>query len=288
MDYAQGWPAVAACAVTRPRLLPDAPGQVLVQPDEVVQPGTIVAHGAAPLFAGLAGRILRVFPERGVLVQGMATAVGALAGWGGLALGPLTFAQGRSFPPASPFLPGSLLIVPGELTIALAQSARAAGVSGIIAASAHPATASALGGAPISSLLDGSAPSAAGVLPVALIHGFGACSLAAALWQLLGARVGQPAMLNATTDVVHGIHPELLIPLPPQAAARVSIPDCILQEGAFVWINGGEADGASGRIVALLTRAVLFPSGIRAPAARVRLDSGAEILVPQANIQRVG
>ncbi len=281
MEYPRGWPAIAALEVTRARLLPGEPGTVQVRLGEQVQPTTIVALGSTPLMAGMRGQVVRVIPRRGVVITGAATVIGALAGWGPIVTGPLAFLAEQAY------VPGTILVVPGQLTQAIAQRAMDAGVTGIIAASVTSAIASALAGEEISAILDGTAEPANRQMAVAVVHGFGDWLMDDALLPLLGARVGQVALLDPATNIPRGQRPEIVIGLPAGTIMETSQPAYILAEGGMVWIKNGRSVGMRGRIQAILGRSAIVPSGIRARCARVRLENGQEELVPLVNLQGI-
>ncbi len=281
MEYPRGWPAIAALEVTRARLLPGEPGTVQVRLGEQVQPTTIVAQGSTPLMAGMPGRVVRVLPRRGVVITGAATVIGALAGWGPIVTGPLAFLAEQ------PYMPGTILVVPGQLTQAIAQRAMDAGVTGIIAASLAAATASTLAGEEISAILDGTAAPANRHLAVAVVHGFGDWIMDEAILPLLGAHAGQVALLDPATNIPRGQRPEIVIGLSAGTIMETSQPTYMLAEGGMVWIKSGRSVGMRGRIQAILVRSTIVPSGIRARCARVRLENGQEELVPLVNLQGI-
>ncbi len=281
MEYPRGWPAIAALEVTRARLLPGEPGTVQVRLGEQVQPTTIVALGSTPLMAGMRGRVVRVIPRRGVVITGAATVIGALAGWGPIVTGPLVFLAEQSY------VPGTILVVPGQLTRSIAQRAIDAGVTGIIAASVTSAIASALAGEEITAILDGTTEPANRQLAVAVVHGFGDWLMDDALLPLLGARAGQVALLDPATNIPRGQRPEIVIGLPAGTIMETSQPAYMLAEGGMVWIKNGRSAGMRGRIQAILVRSAIVPSGIRARCARVRLENGQEELVPLVNLQGI-
>jgi ribosomal protein L24 len=276
--------------VERERLVMGERGAVLVGVDALVEPEQPIAQGAlpsAPLLAGLRGKVARVIPERGVVVVGVATVLRGLAGFGRSAVGPLIFLPGPSaMPPLLP--PGAIGIVIGELTRDLLNMAMAARLAGIFAASAHPTLIEMLAGTDCTALLDGTVPPT-NALPLGIIlaHGFGSRTLKPEFAQFLAAYNGQTVFLNPAPNGLVGQQAELLLPLPWQTPPRIER-HMVLQPGMAVWVVGGEQQGLSGRVVRVLTTAQPFPSGIRAPAARVRLEDQTEVTLPLTNLQRVG
>ena len=284
------WALRQAEFVERERVLPSGRGTVQVAMDDTVEPGQPVAQGAmpsVPVLAGLRGRVVRVIPERGVVIAGTVTQIAGVAGFGFAAVGPLTFLPAPSAFP-TPLPPGAIGIVTGELTRDLLNMAIAGRLVGIFAASARPETIEMLAGTDCTALMDGSLPPT-NTLPlnIVLAHGFGARTLKAEIAQVLAGMVGQPILLNPGVAGVAGQSPELLLPLPWQAHARGER-STRLVPGVVVWVTGGEHHSLSGRVVRVLSTGQVLPSGVRAHAARIRLESGIEVTLPLANLQRVG
>jgi hypothetical protein len=288
METATNWPLRQADTVECERVLPVGRGVVLVAVDDPVEPEQIIAQGPnlPPLLSGLRGRVKRVIPERGVVISGTATVLTGLAGVGMPVVGPLAF-----LPPSGAFnqMPsGALAVTTSELTRDLLHAARAARAVGICAPSAQPEVIEALTGTECTALIDGSVPPVTPpLLSILLIHGFGRRPLRTELAQVLGSHVGQPALLQPAMHQPSGQPPQLLLPLPWQTPPRISFDDIIIP-GALVWVTGGDFHGAAGRVARLLHTGQVMPSGIRTRAARVRLENGAEVTLPLANLQRVG
>jgi hypothetical protein len=281
MEAITDWRLRQAEAVEIERVLPGGKGTVRVAVDDPVEPDQPIVQGPqGVMLAGLRGRVRRVIPERGVVISGVATVIDAIAGLGVPVVGPLAFA------PA--FTPGCIAVSSGELTVDLVRQAVNARAVGLIAASAPPEVIEQVTGTECSSLLDGSVPPATPPpLSLVLVHGFGHRSLRPEVAPVLGAHAGQIALVSPVTVIQHGVRPHIVLPLPWQAAPHMSF-DPTLIPGALVWVLGGDFDGATGRVARLLHSSQIVPSGIRAPAARVRLENGAEVTLPLANLQRVG
>src|SRR5260370_32206743 len=65
-------------------------------------------------------------------------------------------------------------------------------------------------------------------------------------------------------------------------------PDTELLPGALVRVCSGSYEGAIGELTYLFAHQQLFPSGIRARAARVRLEDGSHLVVPLPVLERIG
>lgn len=275
------WRLRQAEAVEIERVLSGARGAVRVAVDDPVEPDQIIAQGPqGVLLAGLRGRVRRVIPERGAVIGGIATVIDAAVGFGPPVTGPLMFAPTLA--------PGCIAVFSGDLTAEHVRQAIAARVAGIIVSSASPEVIEQVTGTECTSLVDGSVlPATPPPLSLVLVHGFGRRPMRAEVAPVLGAHAGQIILLVPATVIHHGVRPRIVLPLPWQSAPRMSF-DPMLIPGALVWVTGGDFDGATGRVARLLQSSQLLPSGIRAPAARVRLENGAEVTLPLANLQRVG
>jgi hypothetical protein len=276
-----------AATVEYERSIPTGRGAVMVAVDDPVEPDARVAQGPAggPLIlAGLRGRVRRVLPERGVVIGGVADVAAGVVGFGMPTVGPLVvYAGNGGNVPA-----GAVLVVPGELTPPLLSFALNARIGGIFAASAQPQTLEAMLGTECSALLDGTLPPTNPVqMGIVLAHGFGMRPLRGEYLHVINSHLGQPALLITQAQPRLGAYPALVLALPwqsmPQPARSPG-----LSQGTLAWVQGGQYDGAAGRVLRILTTGYVFPSGIRAHAARLKLEDGTEVTLPLANLQPVG
>ncbi|MBA3824503.1 MAG: hypothetical protein H0X24_11495 [Ktedonobacterales bacterium] len=276
-----------AATVEYERSLAAGRGAVMVAVDDPVEPEGRIAQGPGggpPILAGLRGRVRRVLPERGAIIGGVADVAEGVAGFGPPAVGPLIVFAGTP----SAIMPGAVVVIPGELTgevLAIALSGRA---SGIFAASAQPQLIESLLGTECSALLDGSLPPMnVAPLGIVLAHGFGTQPLRGEYLHVINSHLGQAVLMMTQTNLTQQVRPALVLPLPWQSMPQGTRPGGMLA-GAHVWVTGGPHHGAAGRIMRVLTANYVFPSGIRAPAARLKLEGGPEVTLPLANLQPVG
>ncbi len=276
-----------AATVEYERSIAAGRGAVLVAVDDPVEPEQRIAQGpggAPPILAGLRGRIRRVLPERGVVIGGVADVATGTVGFGPAVVGPLVSYVGN----AQALPPGAVVVVPGELTREVLTLALNARVHGIFAASAQPSTIETLLGTEVSALLDGTLPPThPAPLGIVLAHGFGSSPLRGEYLHVITSHLGQPALLMTQTHLARQVHPTLVLALPWQSLPQGMRPPGF-GPGAHVWVTGGPHDGAAGRVLRVLTLSHVFPSGLRAPAARLRLEDGTEMTLPLANLQPVG
>ncbi len=290
MDYPLGWPVLHAVQVTRERTLPAGRGSVTVAVNDWVEPTQPIVQGPPqPLLAGLRGRIARIIPERGAVIEGNVTAIEGLFGFGQPVVGPLVHFPIGNAQAKSLVKPGSILVVPGDLTDEILFAAIAGKAAGVFAASAHTQPIKTLTRCDPIALVEGTQTPPDDVpLALVLAHGFGEPGPIREIWEILGAAAGHLALLIPTTQIHYNRRPELLIPLPTQVPVQSGVAEVSLMAGVPVWVTGGELDGASGRIARLLSSGQVMPSGIRTRSALVHLENGADIVLPLANLQRIG
>jgi biotin carboxyl carrier protein len=125
--------------------------------------------------------------------------------------------------------------------------------------------------------------------PILLLDGFGRRPMNSAAFKLLSTNVKRDIAINAEVcNRVMGTRPEVFMPLP------------FNQEPPEPPTIEGFASGQTVRIISMLQPArigtlihmpeelVKLPSGVRAMAAQVRLESGDEIFVPLSNLEVLG
>lgn len=126
-------------------------------------------------------------------------------------------------------------------------------------------------------------------IPVIVTEGFGLPGFSLAAHTLLSTNNGREVWVNAQTwDRYAGKRPEVIIPLPsPGQSPPQPAEGQALQAGLRVRIVRGPKAGRVGEVRALSERAVLTPSGLRAPVASVQLEQShePEVTIPFANLE---
>jgi hypothetical protein len=125
--------------------------------------------------------------------------------------------------------------------------------------------------------------------PILVTDGFGAMPMNSAAFRLLTTNNRREVTVNAEHfDRYSGNRPEVIIPLPvssdppePRSFEAFSI-------GQTVRLRRAPGTGMIGSISALPAGLCLLPSGLRAPAAEIRLENGESVLVPLVNLEVVG
>ena len=122
--------------------------------------------------------------------------------------------------------------------------------------------------------------------PVIVLNGFGKRPLEPNILKLLSTNDNREVVINADRlDRLKGVRPELIIPLP--APGQPSLPQDALSlaPGQNVRITRAPHIGAMGTLATIRPGMAEFPSGLRAPAARVTLSNGQTVMVPVANLE---
>ncbi len=129
--------------------------------------------------------------------------------------------------------------------------------------------------------------------PITLLftEGLGTVAMPPPTVHLLNQYQGSMALLSGRTFIRQGIYPELIISLPENEFRpdwQFTQPDPVLHVGAQVRICSGSYEGAIGEIIYLYIYKQTFASGVRARAARVRLEDGSTVVVPLFLLERIG
>jgi len=125
--------------------------------------------------------------------------------------------------------------------------------------------------------------------PILVLDGFGAMPMNSAAFKLLTTNNKRDATVNAEHfDRYTGNRPEVIIPLP--VSSEPAEPDDFYHfaTGQTVRMRRPPHAGMIGTIANLRPGLSPLPSGLRAPAADVKLENGETAVVPLANLEVVG
>jgi hypothetical protein len=128
-------------------------------------------------------------------------------------------------------------------------------------------------------------------LTLLLTEGLGTVAMPPRTINLLSHYQGSMALLSGMTFIRQSIYPELIISLPVQEILQdwqSVLPDPTLRVGSQVRICSGSYEGAIGEIIYLYNYMQTFASGVRARAARVRLEDRSTLIVPLFLLERIG
>jgi hypothetical protein len=125
--------------------------------------------------------------------------------------------------------------------------------------------------------------------PILVTDGFGAIPMNSAAFKLLTTNDKREATVNAEHfDRYYGNRPEVIIPLP--VSSEPPEPNSFepFRAGQTVRLRRPPYAGTIGTISSLPAGLSTLPSGLRAPAADVKLENGETLLVPLVNLEVVG
>lgn len=244
-------------------------GQVLLESGET----------RVELRAGLSGVVTEVIADRGVVIQTVGALIQGVWGNGRVDTGVMiNLADTPDTLLTADRLDVSMrgsIIVAGEVKeAAVLQAAAELPVRGLVIGGLFP------------SLL----PLAREVhYPIVLTDGFGSLPMNSAAYRLITTNGKREATLNAEVyDRYSGARPEVIIPLPSDMPPPPPQDAEVFAPGQSVRLRRQPAAGMIGTIMELRPGLTVFPSGLRAPAAQVRLENGEQLLIPLVNMEVVG
>lgn len=225
------------------------------------------------LLAGMEGTVMEVIPERGAILEAHGALIQGI--WGNGRIN-----QGVLLPLAKS--PDEALMV-DQLDVSMRGGIVLAGTC---ASADVLKIASDL---PLRGLILGSMT--ADLIPLAmsapyaliLTEGFGQIPMNSHAFRILSTNEKRDVCLNACPyNPFAGDRPEVVIPLPAQGKAAVEVAE--LKPGQSVRLLSAPHHGKVGTLVELLPGLTALPNQLRVPAAHVRLDNDALVIVPVMNL----
>ena len=125
--------------------------------------------------------------------------------------------------------------------------------------------------------------------PIMVTDGFGPLPMNSTAYKLLSTNAKREVTVNAEVyDRYSGARPEAIIPLPISSSPPASREVETFAPGLQVRMRRPPALGMIGLIVAVKPGLTMLPSGLRAPAAEVKLENDETVVVPLVNLEVVG
>ncbi|MBL8061864.1 MAG: hypothetical protein JNK32_02510 [Anaerolineales bacterium] len=244
-------------------------GQVLME----------VGEAKIELRAGIPGTVTQILPNRGVVIQTSGALIQGVWGNGRADSGILV----------NLIEAPDTVLTPGRLDVSLRGSVILGGIikdmdalqavadlpaRGLIASSLHP------------SLLQKARETR---LPILLTEGVGVLPMNSAAYKLLTTNAKREVTVNAEVyDRYAGTRPEVIIPLPISSEPPMPREVETFAPGLQVRMRRPPAMGMIGSIIAIKPGLTVLPSGLRAPAAEVKLENGETVTAPLINMEVVG
>jgi hypothetical protein len=125
--------------------------------------------------------------------------------------------------------------------------------------------------------------------PIMVTDGFGSLPMNSAAYKLLSTNAKREVTVNAETfDRYSGAKPEVIIPLPISADPLAPREVETFALGLQVRMRRPPFMGMIGSIVSLKPGLSILPSGLRAPAAEIKLENNETVIAPLVNLEVVG
>lgn len=239
----------------------------------------------------LAGRVVEVLPDAGVVLEAPAAVMQGIFGIGGEAYGPLRVVTPGPDNDLTPELltaahRGAIVVAGRRITKAAVDRARELGVSAVIGGGIDDQDLRDILGYDLGVAVTGMERLG---LTVIITEGFGEIAMARRTFELLQRLEGRAAAVNGTTQIRAGVlRPEILIPVDeePQrsdgldlgGALAVGVPVRVIREPYF---------GELGRVTGLPAEPQLLASQSKARVVEVELGRGARVVVPRANVELI-
>src|SRR5512147_2162918 len=244
-------------------------GQVLME----------VGDSRIELRAGLPGVVTQVLPEKGVVIRTAGALIQGVWGNGRIDNGLMVSLLEKPDDILNPerldvSLRGSVILGGHVRDVETLRAAAELPVRGLILSSL------------LSSLL---VPAYQMRYPILVTDGFGSLPMNSAAFRLLTTNDKREATVNAEHfDRYNGNRPEVIIPLPVSTEPPEPNNFEVFAVGQTVRLRRPPSAGMVGTLSNLPAGLSTLPSGLRAPAAEVKLENGETLLVPLVNLEVVG
>ena len=260
-----GFPRRVVRAPREGRVVLAGSGQVLLE----------VQDKPFELKAGLSGTVQDLIPERGVVIETTGALIQGVWGNGGIDFGLLTvLSKGED-----DVLTADRLDVSMRGSIVLAG--HVADVDVLRTAAEMPLRGMILSSMEVPLRLMAFRMS----LPVILLEGFGFHPMNPVAFRLLSTQGRREVALNAEPwDRFAGTRPEVVITLPSSGELVLPQDADVFSTGKQVRVVSAPYLGKTGTIQSLPGVSVL-PSGVRAPAAEIRMEDGVTVVLPLTNLE---
>jgi transcription antitermination factor NusG len=262
----------------------DVTGQVIIRGEPI--PVQVQAY--------LAGEVVEVIPEEGVVIEAEATFVQGIFGIGGEAFGPIRMAaasheQDLKADLITPDMKGCVVVGGARMWHEAIARAIEVGAAAVVAGGIDDQDLKKVLGYDLGVAITGTERIG---LTLIVTEGFGDIAMAERTFDLLRSREGELAAVNGATQIRAGVmRPEIVVPLGEQEAAlapeAVSGESGLLTEGRQVRIIRDPYFGLIGSVAALPAEPQVVGSGSRARVLEVRLGSGESVMVPRANVELI-
>jgi hypothetical protein len=258
--------------------------------------GQVILRGPptpVQVLAFLTGTVAEVLPKEGVIVEADTALVQGIFGVGGEAYGPIRVAcsdptQELTAAQLKPEHKGCIVIGGARMTGDAVRRAIQVGAAAVVSGGMDDQDLKEILGHDLGVAITGSEQIGTTLI---ITEGFGEIAMARRTFELLKSHEGRDASVNGATQIRAGVmRPEIIVCLPPEAAARVPEPkhtSGLMSVGTSVRVIRDPWFGALGTVAGLPPELRTLGSGSKARTVDVRLDNGETISVPRANVELI-
>jgi hypothetical protein len=243
--------------------------------------------------AYLAGEVVEVIPEEGVVIEADVTFVQGIFGVGGEQYGTIRMAarsheQELIADMISADMKGCVIVGGGRVWHEAIERAREVGAAAVVAGGIDDEDLKEVLGYDLGVAITGTEDIG---LTVVITEGFGDIAMAERTLRLLHSREGDFASVNGATQIRAGVmRPEIVIPL--REDEKTQEPETehyggLLELGRPVRIIRDPYFGLIGEVAGLPPEPRVLGSGSKARVLEVKLESGECVIIPRANVELI-
>jgi hypothetical protein len=258
--------------------------------------GQVIIRGAplpVQVTAYVAGEVVEVIADEGVVIESDVAFVQGIFGIGGETVGPVVMACESPDQELTPEritdeMAGAVLIGGARMTGPAVRRAIEVGCAAVVSGGLDDADLREILGYDLGVAITGSETIG---LSLVVTEGFGEIAMAARTHQLLGELAGCEASVNGTTQIRAGVmRPEIVIPRGDGEVTAAGDSDRVaglLQVGTSVRVIRDPYFGFLGTVADLPTEPQILDSESRARVLNVHTSEGENIVVPRANVELI-
>ncbi len=243
--------------------------------------------------AFLAGNVVEVIPNQGVVIEAEISYIQGIFGIGGEVYGPIRLACKQHDKELTTDLitqdmKGAIVVGGARMTGAAVRKAIDVGASAVISGGMDDQDLREILGYDLGVAITGSEDIGATLI---ITEGFGEIAMAERTFRLLADRQGDVAAVNGATQIRAGVmRPEIVVPLTELEKQEVAEPEHgvgLMDIGSPVRIIRDPYFGTIGTVAGLTAELTVLGSESKARVLDVKVESGDVVTVPRANVELI-
>jgi len=259
--------------------------------------GQVILRGTpspVEVLAFVAGVVVEVIPQQGVVIETDAAFIQGIFGIGGEQLGRLRVIADAPHQDLTPEMlkpehAGCVIVAGGRIHGETVSRGKELGVHGIISGGIDDQDLKEILGYDLGVAITGSERVG---LTLIITEGFGDIAMSQQTFSLLKSMDGRLASINGATQIRAGVlRPEIVIPRSDVSGENDAVAERVaageLAVGETVRLIRDPYFGELGVVSELPVEPVVLASGSKARVLKVRCDSGRDVVVPRANVEIV-